>query len=106
MTYREFLNAVIALNDEETTTYAVAEVEKLNARNAKRAERPSKKAIENEPIKAKIAEVLTDEPKTASVIAEEVGISVNKATALLRQMTVKVCDVKIKGKGTRRAYSL
>lgn len=107
MTYREFYNAVINGEiTEEMVEFAKGAVEKLDARNAKRAERPSKKAVENEPIKAKIAEILTDTPQTASEIASKVEISVQKASALLRQMEVSVCDVKVKGKGTQKGYSL
>lgn len=106
MTKREFLNAVIALNDEVTTEFAKAEIEKMDARNANRKDKPSKKSVENEPIKAKIAEVLTDTPQTASEIASKVEISVQKASALLRQMECKVTEVKVPKKGTQKAYSL
>ncbi len=106
MTKREFLNAVIALNDEVTTEFAKAEIEKMDARNASRKDKPSKKSVENEPIKAKIAEVLTDTPQTASEIASKVEISVQKASALLRQMECKVTEVKVPKKGTQKAYSL
>ena len=58
------------------------------------------------PSKEAIAKVLTDEPKLAAAIAEEVGISTQKASALLRQMEIKVTDVKVKGKGTQKGYSL
>ena len=85
MTKREFLNAVIALNDEVTTEFAKAEIEKMDARNASRKDKPSKKSVENEPIKARIAEVLTDTPQTASEIASK---------------------VKVPKKGTQKAYSL
>lgn len=107
MTKREFMEKVIAtVEDEEMKTFAEHEIEMLNARNAKRAEKPSKKAQENEPIKAEIEKVLTDEPMLASVIAEKVGISTQKASALLRQMNLKVTDVKVKGKGVQKGYAL
>ena len=106
MTKREFLNAVIALNDEVTSEFAKTELEKMDVRNANRKDKPSKTAIANEPIKAKIAEVLTSEPQTASVIAEKVGITVQKASALLRQMEVTVSEVKVPKKGKQKAYSL
>ena len=106
MTKREFLNAVIALNDEVTTEFAKAEIEKMDARNASRKDKPSKKSVENEPSKARIAEVLTDTPQTASEIASKVEISVQKASALLRQMECKVTEVKVPKKGTQKAYSL
>lgn len=107
MTMREAMNAVIMeTKNADLAEFAVHELEKLDARNAKRASQPSKRAIENEPIKAKILEVLTDEPKTASEVATLVEISTQKASALLRQLDVKVTDVKVKGKGTQKGYSL
>ena len=107
MTLREMLTAVVEGNiTEEVTTKASEEISKLDARNAKRKGEESKKAKENAPIKESIAAVLTDEPQTASDIAKTVGISVQKASSLLRQMDVTVTEVKVKGKGTQKAYSL
>lgn len=107
MTNREFFNAVISNEiTEEVIAHATSSLEKLDARNAARKEKPSKKSLENEPIKARISEVLTDEPKTASEIASELELSVQKVSALLRQMDVTVVDVKVKGKGTQKGYSL
>lgn len=106
MTKREFMEMVIAtVDNEEMKEFAQKEIETLNRRNSKRAERPSARALANEPIKAEIAKVLTEEPQTASVIAEKVGISTQKASALLRQMELKVTDVKVKGKGTQKGYA-
>ena len=106
MTKREFMEMVIAtVDNEEMKEFAQKEIETLNRRNSKRAERPSKTALANEPIKAEIAKVLTEEPQTASVIAQKVGISTQKASALLRQMELKVTDVKVKGKGTQKGYA-
>ena len=115
MTNREFYNAVIsnAITDE-VIAHATESLEKLDVRNAKRSERPSKTQIANEPIKTKIAEYLgrTDEHSfaTASEIAAEVEISTQKASALCRQMVgdglLNVEDIKVKGKGTQKAYSL
>lgn len=106
MTNREFFENVIAMlaDNEEMTSKAKSLIEALDRRNAKRAERPSKTAIANEPIKAEIAKVLTEEPMLASEIAKKVEISTQKASALLRQMDVKVTDVKVKGKGTQKGY--
>lgn len=108
MTKREFLNAVIAeTKNADLALYAVEELEKLDARNAKRAEKPSKRAIENEPIKARIAEVLTDTPQTASEIANILDLKVQKVSALLKQIDgIKICKVKVKGKGEQNGYSL
>jgi len=108
MTQREFYNAVIAeTSNTDLAKFAVEALEKLDARNAKRAEKPSKVQIANEPIVKAISEILTDEPMLASKIAELCGISVNKASALAKKVDgVKVTDVKVKGKGTQKGYFL
>ena len=115
MTNREFFTAIVNSEvSDELKAFATEAIEKLDARNAKRASKPSKKSLENEPIKAKIAEYLgrTDEHDfaTASEISAELEISTQKASALCRQMVangvLKVEDVKVKGKGTQKAYSL
>ena len=111
MTYREMLEKVIAndINDE-VIEKATERLEKLDAENEKRKNRVSKKAAENEPIKAAILGVLGAEPKTASVIGGEVEISTQKASALLRQLveagSVAKTDVKVTGKGTQKGYTL
>lgn len=108
MTQRDFYNAVInGTITEDMVTFATEAIAKLDVRNAKRAERPSKTQIANEPIIKAISEILTDEPMLASKIAELCGISVNKASALAKKVEgVKVVDVKVKGKGTQKGYFL
>lgn len=108
MTQRDFYNAVIAeTKNADLAKFAVEALEKLDARNAKRAERPSKVQIANEPIVKAIAEVLTSEPMRASEIAEALGISVQKASALVKKVDgVQSVDVKVKGKGTQKGYFL
>ena len=108
MTNREFFNAVIAtVENEELVAKATEELAKLDARNAKRANTPSKKSIENEPIKDAIKAVLTETPQTASEIAEKVEISVQKASALLRQIDgLTVSEVKVPKKGKCKGYAL
>ena len=108
MTQREFYNAVIAeTSNADLAQFAVEALEKLDVRNAKRAEKPSKVQIANEPIIKAIAEVLTSEPMRASEIAESLGISVQKASALVKKVDgVQSVDVKVKGKGTQRGYFL
>ena len=108
MTQRDFYNAVINANiNEEMTSFATEAIAKLDARNAKRASKPSAKQRENEPIIKAISEILTDEPMLASKIAELCGISVNKASALAKKVEgVQSVDVKVKGKGTQKGYFL
>ena len=107
MTKREFFEAVIEkVEDAELKLFAEKEIEKMNERNAKRKNTPSKTAIANEPIKAQIVEALGKEPKTASEIAELVGITTQKASALLRQIEgLTVTEVKVKGKGKVKGYA-
>lgn len=106
MTNREFYTAIV--NGEvtdEVKAFATEAIEKLNARNAKRASTPTKTQKENEPIIKAIAEILTHEPMLASEIAEKCGIKVQKASALVKKVEgVSVTDVKVKGKGTLKGY--
>lgn len=113
MTKREFLNAVIANVDVvEIADFAKAEIEKMDARNAKRSHTPSKTAIANEPIKKAIVEWLKgqDAPTVASAVAGELEISTQKASALCRQLVadgeLNVTEVKVKGKGKQKGYSV
>ena len=109
MTKREFFEAVMAVEeiDAELKLYAEKEIAKMDERNAKRKATPSKKSEANEPIKAEIVKILTEEPITASAVAEKVGISTQKASALLRQIDgLTVTEVKVKGKGKVKGYAL
>lgn len=108
MTLRDMFTEIVNGNlTDEVVAKATEEIAKLDARNAKRRETVSKKALENAPIIEAIKGVLTEEPQTATEIAEKVEISTQKASALLKQIEgLTVSDVKVKGKGTRKAYSL
>ena len=108
MTKREMFEAIVNGNvTEEVVAMAQNELVKMDERNEKRKNSPSKTAIANEPIKAQIVEVLTTEPLTASDVANAVGISTQKASALLRQIEgLTVTEVKVKGKGKVKGYAL
>lgn len=113
MTKREFLNAVIeTVAVAELQDFAKAEIEKMDARNAKRATTPSKKAIENEPIKERIVGFLygKETPQIAKEIAEELGYTTPKISALCGQLVkdgrIHGEDVKVKGKGKVKGYTL
>lgn len=140
MTKREFLQAVIAIAEvekesdvviprdkivdktgnmymadvtmDDLITFSQTEIEKLDARNANRNSKPTKAQIENEPIKAKIVELLTEvgEKYVTSAIAEKVEISTQKASALCRQLVnegkLQVEEVKVPKKGKQKAYSV
>lgn len=89
MTNREFFEAIQnGTMNADVQAHAAAEIEKMNARNEKRATTPSKTAIANAPIKAQILAFLTEKNKEilTGVIGEAVGISTAKASALLKQL--------------------
>lgn len=108
MTQREFLEVVangvgkvsykngedtvfktVGIDDPDIKEYAKSAIEKLNTKNEKRKTSGSKIAKENEPIKANIVKIFEDNPQTvftAKNIAEKVGISPQKSSALLRQI--------------------
>ena len=108
MTQRDFYNAVIAtVDNDELKAFATDAIAKLDERNAKRASKPSKTQIANEPIIKAITEVLTSEPMLANKIAELCEISTQKASALVKKVEgVQSVDVKVKGKGTQKGYFL
>lgn len=108
MTRREFFEAVMAVEgiEVELHDFAANEIEKLNARNAKRSSTPSKRSLANEPIKEEIVKVLTHDAQSASEIAEKVGISTQKSSSLLRQIDgLAVSELKVKGRKVK-GYAL
>lgn len=112
MTQREFLTA-IASNETlnaELVDFAKALLVKADEKNAKRRETPNKTQLANEPIKAKILELLADKSMVASDIARELEITTQKTSALARQLVesgqLSVTDMKVKGKGSVKCYSL
>lgn len=111
MTEREFLNCVIKVMDmsedveiynakkvnkdefatvlgEEIKEWAEEKIKKLDERNAYKSNKQTAKQKENEPIKAEILEVMTDEPMTAKEIVEKLDskYSVNKVSAICRSL--------------------
>ena len=111
MTNREFYNAIINNTiTAEVTDFAKAEIDKLNARNDKRRNTPTKEQIVNEGIKTEMLSVLANGAMVASEISAKMGISTQKVTALAKQLVeaekVVSVDVKIKGKGTVKQYRL
>ena len=118
MTKREFFEMVVKgqMNGTEITDemveFAKAEIEKMDNRNEKRRNSVSKKAEANAPIKEAIVNFLKgcEEPMVARAICEEVGHSVQKVSALCRQLVESEVlnseEVKVKGKGKQKAYSV
>jgi predicted Rossmann fold nucleotide-binding protein DprA/Smf involved in DNA uptake len=111
MTNREFYtNIANGTITEDVIAHAAAQLVKMDEANEKRKNKPSKKATENAPILESITNALTTEPAVAADIAAAVGISTQKASALLRQLvangTAAQSEVKVPKKGTVKAYSL
>ena len=114
MTNREFFTAIASMTNisAELVEHAEAELEKLNKRNAARAAKPTKAQKENEPIKAEIVKFLTEKGgfHTASEVMEACEISVQKASALCRQLVeegaLTVQEIKVPKKGKQKAYAI
>ena len=114
MTNREFFTAIAAMENlnEELIQHAEAELEKLNKRNAARVAKPTKAQKENEPIKEEIVKFLTEKGgfHTASEVMEACEISVQKASALCRQLVeegvLTVQEIKVPKKGKQKAYAI
>ena len=113
MTNREFFTAIASMTDisAELVEHAISELKKLDKRNAVRAARPTKAQKENEPIKEEIVKFLTEKGgfHTASEVMEACEISVQKTSALCRQLVeegrLKVKEIKVPKKGKQKAYA-
>lgn len=114
ITLRQLYTAVVENNiTPAMQEKAKAEIAKLDATNAKRAEKAAEKAKENLPIKQAIFEFLVaNGTKTTAEIAKGVAVlegSAPKASAMCRQMVeggqLTVSDVSVKGKGKQKAYT-
>ena len=112
MTNREFLTAIANAETitEELQAEATARLEKMDAANEARKNKPSKKAEENAPLMEQIAnEILSAEAVTAATVAETLGVSVQKASHLLRALVADgravVAETKMPKKGTVKIYS-
>lgn len=113
MTNREFFEKVTKGGEitEDMIIHATEAIAKLDKRNADRKEKPSKTALANEPIKVSILEYLVGKSEVvASAIGEALSISTSKASALCGQLVaenkVVASEVKIKGKGKVKGYTL
>ena len=114
ITMRQFFEAVVNGNiTPAMVEKAKAEIAKLDATNAKRAEKAAEKAKENLPIKQAIFDFLVaNGTKTTAEIAKGVEVlegSTPKASAMCRQMVdegrLTSSDVSVKGKGKQKAYT-
>lgn len=111
MTNREFYTNIAngTITDAEIA-HAASALEKMDAANEARKNKPSKTAIENAPIIEALTNALTADPQTAADLGAVVGISTQKASSLLRQIVASgvavATDIKVPKKGTCKGYSL
>ena len=123
ITMRQAFEATIAMLNGEPTKYNITkedvvakfngEIAKLDATNAKRAEKAAEKAKENLPIKQAIFEFLVaNGTKTTAEIAKGVEVlegSSPKASAMCRQMVDEgrliSSEVSVPKKGKQKAYT-
>ena len=116
MTQREFFTKAIEIfessGNAEMAAFGKERISALDKRNENRSNKQTKTQIENDVIKSKILELYKsgNEVFVASEVGEKLGISTNKASALLRQLaladTLVASEVKVKGKGKVKGYSL
>ena len=108
MTKREFMEMVIAGTiTDEMVEMAHAEIAKMDAYNAKRAEKAKETKPEDIALDARIREVLTTDYKTATEIAETVGATTSKVAGRLKKMEdISVIDGTALGMGKRKVYAL
>jgi len=103
MTKRDVITKAIAtegvFTDEEKAVF-----QKMLEQLDKKSSKPTKAQIENEGFKADILEVVADgHARTAKEIGLEVGISTNKASALLRALVLDNKVEKIAPEKTKDA---
>lgn len=112
MTMKDFLNAVVSANvSAEVTEFAVAEIAKIDTKNAKRRNTPTQAQLDNGAlVDALVAGLSVGEVVTASKIALDMGISTQKASALLRSAVAEGLLTEtepVKGKsGKVKAFTL
>ena len=111
MTNREFFTAISngTMNDE-IVAHAATALEKMDAANEARKNKPSKTAIANAPVLEALTNALTADPQTAADLGAATGISTQKASSLLRQLVASgvavSTDIKVPKRGTCKGYSL
>lgn len=112
MTEREFLTKVLATKGiaQELADHATEGLAKLDARNDKRKNTPTKTQRENEPIARAILEALAGGAMLGVDLATAIGQTVNKtngvARNLINQGAIISTKVKVKGRGELTSYAL
>ena len=111
MTNREFFNAIVSANiNEDITAHALAEIGKLDKKNAKRKATEGEIKTENKPIAEAIVTALANGSMISSDLAKAIGQTTQKTNGVAGEMvkigTLTKHKVKVKGKGEVTAYAL
>ena len=114
MTNREFFVSISAGNlTEDCIAHATEALSKMDAANEKRKSTPSKTSVANEPIKAALLTLLTENPNTQyteNELGAALEVTHNKAGSLVRQLVAEGKAVSTEAKfpkvGRRKVYSL
>lgn len=92
--------ATIVANDEELSAFIAHEIEQLEKRKSYKSNKPSKNQVANEGIKEQIYSFVEDNPHIRTKdIADFVGISSQKASALIKQMKEAGIIIRTEEKG-------
>ena len=103
MTFKEFYNGVLAVDEvnEELKEFARVQLEKANNRNSKNSE---KRAEENKAVAIAIKSVLNDNPMTASEISHALDdeYTTQKIVPIVKRLVangeVNAVEVKVNGR--------
>ena len=116
MTNREFfVNVGKGIVTEVEMAHAQAQIEKMDAANAKNRGKEKKTYKENIPLFAEVLALLAEKPMLTTEVAlamstEERPISNSKASGLLRTLEgegkVTSTKIKVKGKGEQTQYTI
>ena len=111
MTNREFFNAIVKANlGEDITNHALAEIGKLDKKNAKRKATEGEIKTENKPLAEAILVALANGSMLSANLAQAVGVTTQKVNGVAGEMfklgMLDKFKVKVKGKGEQTAYAL
>lgn len=111
MTNREFYNAIVKANiNADLTAHALAEIGKLDKKNAKRKATEGEIKADNKPIAEAILTALANGSMISSDLAKAIGQSTQKTNGVAGEMVklgmLTKTKVKVKNKGEVTAYAL
>ena len=111
MTNREFFNSIVKANlGDDFTNHALAEIAKLDKKNAKRKAEEGKLKPEHEAVAQAILKALEGGQMLSADLAKFIGESTSKVNGVGARMVdlgMLVSEkIKVKGVGERTVYSL